>query len=100
MNNMNERCHVLDNGTDIFLGKNKQLTPENFMSMFRYHIRYTLGLQWNAIDSESALRALSLTVRDLLIDKLLDTEKRYSEKNPKRVYYLSMELFLMNCYRS
>ncbi len=94
MNNMNERCHVLDNGTDIFLGKNKQLTPENFMSMFRYHIRYTLGLQWNAIDSESALRALSLTVRDLLIDKLLDTEKRYAEKNPKRVYYLSMEFLV------
>lgn len=39
-------------------------------------------------------RALAHSVRDIMITKWLRTQKQYYEKNPKRIYYLSLE-FLM-----
>jgi starch phosphorylase len=39
-------------------------------------------------------RAVALAVRDLLVDKMLETEQRYARGDAKRLYYLSIE-FLM-----
>ena len=38
--------------------------------------------------------AIARSIRDVLAQRWINTEKTYEEKNPKRVYYLSMEFLL------
>ncbi|HVP64731.1 MAG TPA: glycogen/starch/alpha-glucan phosphorylase [candidate division Zixibacteria bacterium] len=58
------------------------------------HIRYTLVRQQENLTPVELLIPVSLAVRDQLVDRMLQTEQRYSLKDAKRLYYLSME-FLM-----
>ncbi len=46
-----------------------------------------------AIDRER-FEALALSVRDVLAQRWVRTEEAYAKKNPKRVYYLSMEFLI------
>lgn len=71
-----------------------KITQERFLALLRYHLRYTLGHQWGHISDEDTLRAVSLTVRDLMVDRMLETELRYTNAKAKRVYYLSMEFLV------
>ena len=43
---------------------------------------------------EQIFQAVSYTVKDVIIDNWLETQKAYDEQDPKTVYYMSME-FLM-----
>ncbi|HJY82280.1 MAG TPA: glycogen/starch/alpha-glucan phosphorylase, partial [Candidatus Binatia bacterium] len=58
------------------------------------HVRYSLGKAWDSLSGSDLFLAVALTVRDQLIDGLLETEKRYQKADAKRLYYLSIE-FLM-----
>ena len=53
------------------------------------HSRYTLGLPWGNLTSHEKLVAVSLAVRERLIDGGLETEARYRQEGAKRAYYLS-----------
>jgi starch phosphorylase len=55
------------------------------------HVRYTLARTDGLLPARSLLKPVSLAVRDLLVDRMLDTEQRYREADAKRLYYLSME---------
>src|SRR6266478_256654 len=53
----------------------------------------------NVVDSATAdlrerFEAIARSVRDLLSQRWLNTEQTYARVNPKRVYYLSMELLI------
>ncbi|MGV3523346.1 MAG: glycogen/starch/alpha-glucan phosphorylase [Candidatus Sericytochromatia bacterium] len=69
-------------------------SPEALQQSILQHVRYSLGKEWHQLSRQDHFMAVSLAVRDRLVDRLLDTEKRYTEKQAKRLYYLSME-FLM-----
>jgi starch phosphorylase len=58
------------------------------------HARYSLGKRSCDLTTVDIYRALSLAIRDVLVDGMLETEARYDQAGAKRVYYLSME-FLM-----
>lgn len=58
------------------------------------HVRYTLVRPTSELTAADYLTPVSLAVRDRIIDRLLETERRYRHKDQKRLYYLSME-FLM-----
>jgi starch phosphorylase len=60
----------------------------------RFHLTYSIGKDPDAATPSDLCRALSLAVRQRLTDVRLATERRYTERDAKRVYYLSME-FLM-----
>ena len=60
----------------------------------RSHLRYSLGLEACNASSRDLFWAASLAVREHLMAKMLETEKRYEETGAKRIYYLSLE-FLM-----
>src|SRR5690349_4209954 len=47
-----------------------------------------------AIGAREEYEAIAHSVRDVLSQRWLLTEKTYEQKNPKRVYYLSMEFLL------
>ena len=58
------------------------------------HVRYSLGRDWGQLSGRELFQAVSLAVRDHIMDAMIDTERRYRDQDSKRVYYLSME-FLM-----
>ncbi len=60
----------------------------------RHHARYGLGREWVEPSKREQFVSTAMTVRDRLIDGMLETEHRYQKADAKRLYYLSME-FLM-----
>ncbi len=58
------------------------------------HARYTLGLEPSELGCDDMFRAVSLAVREFLVDGMLATERRYDSHDAKRLYYLSMEFLV------
>jgi starch phosphorylase len=65
-----------------------------FEEAVQRHVRYSLGKQQSQASPHDVFMAASLAVRDLLIDRMFETEARYQAAGAKRLNYLSME-FLM-----
>lgn len=61
---------------------------------FLEHLEYTLGKDKYSASTCDLYNAVSLAVRDRLIERWLDTQQTYYNTDHKRVYYISME-FLM-----
>ena len=74
-------------------------SPEALRDSILRHVRYTLARPDGNLVPHELLKPLSLTIRDYLIDRLLQTEQLYREQDVKRLYYLSME-FLMGRWLS
>lgn len=76
----------------------------------RTHIAHTTTARLRARSSGRADLAMARSIRDIISQRWLLTEKMYEQKNPKGVYYLSMEFLLgaysltassmRNCWRS
>ncbi len=62
-------------------------------SIYRY-ARYTLGKKWEDLSKRDILLALTLAVREQLLDRMLETEERYARADAKRLYYLSLEFLI------
>jgi starch phosphorylase len=73
--------------------------PEPLRESILRHIHYSLARPGGNLVPRELFKPLSLTIRDYMIDGLLKTERRYREKNLKRLGYLSME-FLMGRWLS
>eukprot|EP01094_Clydonella_sp_ATCC50884_P011936 TRINITY_DN2178_c0_g1_i1.p1 TRINITY_DN2178_c0_g1~~TRINITY_DN2178_c0_g1_i1.p1 ORF type:complete len:639 (-),score=193.80 TRINITY_DN2178_c0_g1_i1:66-1934(-) len=58
------------------------------------HAEYTLALNRTNLSDASAFQAMSLSVRDRLVEQWKDTQVYFEEKKCKRVAYLSMEFLL------
>jgi len=61
---------------------------------FNRHLHFTIGKDRNVAENLDYWNALSHTVRDQLIGKWIRTQQSYYEKDPKRVYYLSLEWYM------
>src|SRR6266545_4002756 len=60
----------------------------------RRHVIYSLGKAWRDLSTEDLFTAVALSVRDQLVERMLETEERYRQKDPKRLYYLSIEFLI------
>jgi starch phosphorylase len=58
------------------------------------HVEYTLARTKYNFDSSAAYSATAFSVRDRLIERWNESQQFFTDVDPKRVYYLSME-FLM-----
>lgn len=65
-----------------------------FQTAVRQHLTYSGGTTLEEASRGDVYQAVSLAVRNRLIDGMLKTEERYRRAEAKRIYYLSME-FLM-----
>jgi starch phosphorylase len=72
----------------------KALGVEDLREAISRHIRYTLARPENGLKPEDFLKPLALAIRDRLVDKMLETEHRYTSADSKRLYYLSMEFLI------
>ena len=58
------------------------------------HARYSLGREWQDLSPRERFTAVALSVRDRLIDGLLETQQRQRARDAKRLYYLSIEYLI------
>ena len=60
----------------------------------RRHARYSLGKAWSDLSARDLFNAVALSVRDRMVDRMLETEERYRRDDPKRINYLSIEFLI------
>ena len=63
-------------------------------ALYERHLLFDSGVDPVAATARDRFEALARSVRDVLSQRWLLTEKTYEEKNPKRLYYLSMEFLI------
>ncbi|KAI4884650.1 hypothetical protein NFI96_017902, partial [Prochilodus magdalenae] len=61
---------------------------------FNRHLHFTLVKDRNVSTKRDYYFALANTVRDHLVGRWIRTQQHYYEKDPKRVYYLSLEFYM------
>jgi glycogen phosphorylase len=88
---MSTRRLEQDPGPDSGTRRHAALTVSAFQDAIRHHTRYSLGKKWERCSGRELFMAVAFAVRDVLIDRMLDTEDRYQQADPKRLHYLSME---------
>uniref|UniRef100_UPI0037E7BAB3 glycogen phosphorylase, brain form n=1 Tax=Semicossyphus pulcher TaxID=241346 RepID=UPI0037E7BAB3 len=64
------------------------------MRSFNRHLHFTLVKDRNVATPRDYYFALAHTVRDHLVGRWIRTQQYYYEKDPKRVYYLSLEFYM------
>lgn len=69
-------------------------TPKSLAEHFLHHLRFTQGEGWESATSHDHFVSLALSVRDLIVDRMVATQRTYHERDVKRVYYLSLEYLL------
>ncbi len=73
---------------------NEKQTTVELQRAFLRHLQYTLVKDKFTATKGDLYQALAYAVRDVLVDRWLDTQQTYYVNDAKRVYYISME-FLM-----
>ncbi|XP_029830046.2 glycogen phosphorylase isoform X1 [Ixodes scapularis] len=66
----------------------------NVKKAFNRHVHYTLVKDRNVATPRDYYFALAHTVKDHLVGRWIRTQQHYYEKDPKRVYYLSLEYYM------
>ncbi|XP_077967605.1 glycogen phosphorylase, brain form-like [Styela clava] len=83
--------------------KRKQISVRGISSLesvadinkaFNRHLHFTLVKDRNVATDRDYYFALAETVRDQLVGRWIRTQQWYYEKDPKRVYYLSLEFYM------
>ncbi len=63
-------------------------------ALYERHLIFDHVIDPKKADLREQFEAAAHSVRDIVSQRWLQTEKTYEQKNPKRVYYLSMEFLL------
>ena len=71
-----------------------QQAGQNLAELIDYHLKYSLGLRKEQAVAHDIFQALSLAVRQTMIDRMFQSEEKYDKANGKRMYYLSMEFLI------
>ncbi len=70
------------------------MDKESIKKSIHYHLRYTLAKDDHTVSANDVYSSLAYTVRDRLIERWLNTQRNYYQKQAKRVYYLSLEFLI------
>jgi starch phosphorylase len=57
-------------------------------------VKYSLGKAKRDLSTRDMFTAVALAVRDRLVERMLETEERFRQQDPKRLYYLSIEFLI------
>ena len=69
-------------------------SPERTMHSMSATLSLTMSWKLTTIGARERFEAFARSVRDILSQRWVHTEKTYERANPKRVYYLSMEFLI------
>ena len=73
---------------------NEMFKKEAFKKSVKDNVKFLYRKTIEEATQEQIFQAVSYSVKDVIIDNWLATQKAYDEQDPKIVYYMSME-FLM-----
>ena len=66
-------------------------------SAVEFHLKYSVCIQQNEISADALYLALAAGVRDVLVEKMHNTEVLNKRTTAKKVHYLSMEFLIGKC---
>lgn len=72
----------------------KDMTKKGIELSFQVNREYTLAKDQYTATAYDNYLALSIAIRDRLVERWIMTQQDYHKKNKKRVYYLSMEFLI------
>ncbi|MGH9792557.1 MAG: glycogen/starch/alpha-glucan phosphorylase [Candidatus Acidiferrales bacterium] len=72
----------------------------DFANRTLHELRYSIGKQREHASTDDLFRAVALAARCALVDGMMATDERYDRRNPKRVYYISIEFLIGRLLRS
>lgn len=75
--------------TDVFQGMEAELKLS-----FLNHLNYSLAKDEYSATPRDYYKSLALTLRDGLIERWIATQQTYYKKDPKKIYYLSLEFLI------
>ena len=64
---------------------------EELKQSINNHLKYSQARDWVSSTPLDQYNSVALTVRDRLVERWINTQNKYHQEDPKRVYYLSME---------
>ena len=76
------------------LSTNTAITPEYIRDRILFHVKYTRCKDWRTATQYDKLISFSYAIRELAMDRMIQTQRTYVDKDVKRVYYISMEFLL------
>src|SRR6185436_13869994 len=65
-----------------------------YNALYQRHLVFDNVMEATTIGARERFEAIARSVRDILSQRWINTEKTYESANPKRVYYLSMEFLI------
>jgi len=68
--------------------------PEELKKKIVYHLMIFLGRDPERVNYRDIYKAVAYTLRDIMVERWLQTQKGYYAMQKKRVYYLSMEFLI------
>lgn len=72
----------------------KDMTKDGLKTSFRSSLFYRLAKDQFTTTSHDDFMALSMAVRDRIVERWIKTQQQYHQENVKRVYYLSLEFLI------
>lgn len=72
----------------------KDMTEKALQLSFTENLHYTLAKDQYSATSYDNFTAMSIAIRDRIVQRWIETQQRYHKQNVKRVYYLSMEFLI------
>ena len=73
---------------------NEMFKKEAFKKSVKDNVKFLYRKTIEEATQEQIFQAVSYSVKDVIIDNWLATQKAYDEQDPKIVYYMSMELLM------
>ena len=58
------------------------VTVSTLQESIRRHARYSLGKAWRDLSARDLFTAVALSVRDHMVERMLETEERYRRRIP------------------
>ncbi len=69
----------------------RQISTTALRESIERHARYSLAQPWQTLSPRQVFECVSRAVRDLMIDRRLETEQRHRQADAKHLYYLSIQ---------
>ncbi len=65
--------------------------PSDLEAAIRYRLHYTIAKEPADVTKEDLFHAVSLALKDIAVDRIMASRRRFAAEDAKRVYYLSLE---------
>jgi starch phosphorylase len=71
-----------------------EANAKNIKKCIQHHLLSFQGRDPDRAGARDTFKALAYTMRDIMVEKWINTQKEYYDKQQKRVYYLSLEFLV------